>query len=67
MLNLLTETNQLVARLEQLSNRRVEFMRVDSLPVLASLKIARNGADFSPRLAAIAASTESHLGYEQLF
>lgn len=45
-LNLLTETNELVAQLEQLSNRRVEFMRVDSLPVLASLKIARNGAPY---------------------
>lgn len=46
MLNLLPETTHLVAQLEQLSHRPVEFMRVDSLPVLASLQIARNGAAY---------------------
>ena len=35
-----------MAQLEQLSNRPVEFLRVDSLPVLASLQIARNGATY---------------------
>jgi len=46
MLKLLPETANLVAQLEQLSHRSVEFMRVDSLPVLASIKIARNGAPY---------------------
>lgn len=46
MLKLLPETTNLVTQLEQLSHRPVEFMRVDSLPVLASLKIARNGAPY---------------------
>lgn len=46
MLNLLPETTNLVTQLEQLSNRPVEFLRADSLPVLASLKIARNGASY---------------------
>lgn len=46
MLPLLHETTQLVAKLEQLSHRRVEFMPLDSLPVLASLKLARHGASF---------------------
>jgi hypothetical protein len=46
MLPLLPETTQLMAKLEQLSHRRIEFMPVDSLPVLASLKIARHGASF---------------------
>lgn len=44
MLKLLPETTNLVTQLEQLSQRPVEFMRVDSLPVLASIKLARNGA-----------------------
>jgi len=44
MLKLLPETTNLVTRLEQMSNRPVELMRVDSLPVLASIKIARYGA-----------------------
>lgn len=46
MLKLLPETTSLVTQLEHLSSRPVEFMRVDSLPVLASLKIARNGAAY---------------------
>lgn len=46
MLKLLYETTNLVTQLEQLSHRPVEFMRVDSLPVLASIKIARNGAPY---------------------
>lgn len=46
MLKLLPETKNLVAQLEQLSHRHVEFMRVDSLPVLASIKLARNGAPY---------------------
>ena len=46
MLKLLPETTSLVTQLEHLSNRSVEFMRVDSLPVLASIKIARNGASY---------------------
>lgn len=46
MLKLLTETTDLVTQLEHLSKRPVEFMRVDSLPVLASIKIARNGASY---------------------
>ena len=46
MLKLLPETTNLVAQLEQLSDRPIEFMRVDSLPVLASIKIARNGASY---------------------
>jgi hypothetical protein len=46
MLKLLPETKNIVAQLELLSNRPVEFMRVDSLPVLASMKIARNGASY---------------------
>jgi len=39
MLKLLTETTDLITKLEHLSKRPVEFMRVDSLPVLASIKI----------------------------
>lgn len=46
MIKLLPETTRLVTQLEQLSKRPVEFMRADSLPVLASLKIARNGAAY---------------------
>ncbi len=46
MLKLLPETTNLVTQLEHLSNRPVEFMRVDSLPVLASIKMARNGASY---------------------
>lgn len=46
MLKLLPETTNLVTQLEQLSNRHIEFMRVESLPVLASLNIARNGAAY---------------------
>ena len=46
MLKLLPETKNLVAQLEQLSHRPVEYIRVDSLPVLASIKLARNGAPY---------------------
>ena len=46
MLNLLSETRNLVTRLEHLSKRPIEFMRADTLPVLASIKIARNGASY---------------------
>ncbi len=46
MLKLLPETTSLVTKLEHLSNRPIEFMRVDSLPVLASIKMARNGASY---------------------
>lgn len=41
---LLPESKQLLSLLESLSGRRVEFVRRDDLPVLASLQIARNGA-----------------------
>jgi hypothetical protein len=46
MLKLLPETNMLVTQLEQLSGRSVQFLRVESLPVLATLKIARDGAAY---------------------
>lgn len=46
MLKLLPETNSLVTKLELVSNRPVVFMRVDSLPVLASIQIARKGASY---------------------
>jgi hypothetical protein len=46
MLKLLPETNMLVSQLEQLSGRSVQFMRVESLPVLATIKIARDGAAY---------------------
>ena len=36
----------LVSQLEQLSGRSVQFMRVESLPVLATIKIARDGAAY---------------------
>lgn len=46
MLKLLPETTNLVTRLEQMSHQHVELMRVDSLPVLASIQIARHGASY---------------------
>lgn len=46
MLKLLPETTMLVSQLEKLSGRSVQFMRVESLPVLATIKIARNGASY---------------------
>ncbi|MDO8995738.1 MAG: hypothetical protein Q7U77_03875 [Sediminibacterium sp.] len=46
MIKLLPETRNLVTQLENLSDRSIEFMRDDSLPVLASIKIARNGASY---------------------
>ena len=41
---LLPESRQLVNLLESLSGRRVEFVRREDLPVLATLQIARHGA-----------------------
>lgn len=46
MLKLLPDTTNLVTQLEKISNRPVELMRVDSLPVLASIQIARHGASY---------------------
>lgn len=46
MLKLLTETTDLVTKLEHLSKLPVQFVRVDSLSVLSSIKIARNGASY---------------------
>ena len=46
MLPLRAETRQLIDRLERLSDREIQMMGVDDLPLLASLQIARDGASF---------------------
>src|SRR5947209_639095 len=46
MVPLRPETRQLIERLERLSDRQVQMMRLDDLPLLASLQTGRHGASF---------------------
>jgi hypothetical protein len=46
MIRLQTSTQRILKRVEDLSGKSIQFMRDESLQVLSTLQIARNGAEF---------------------